>query len=568
MSNVFSAAQKLRLDGIQNLVTGMGVEAYDQSMGMQLFSRPILNQQQQSKLLKYGFLRKLVCKLPKAATSRWGNATIVDGNADVLTAIETAIDKIKVIIPGELPVTGVRKAFYHALFNAFLSGNGAIVIHTIPKKNEILDLSQPIDLKNLKQIRKLVVLDRWQIQPVLTQDLEEVIYFQTLMGGASRIHSSRVLWFDGEKLDSWGRMQNQGCDESILEGIYEVFMQYAGGIQGAARMLQDFDVLDIAIKGLWDMTEDQAKLMLTRAQQNTQMQSIYRARIRDMEDESLTHSTRSVGGYSDILETLKKWMMANTEYPPAILFGEFSSGIGASGQSQEERTLWNETISDLQESRMTHQLIGRHESAPGLLDILCACSEGPTKGKTPDGLGWAWNALYTPTPTEQADLEMNRAQMAMTIAGGDPAFLPQYILSAYGGSDFNPIITLTPEYKKQVADAAALIPPPAPPDPQTDEYGNPVGTQYDDDSGQQNDSADDAIDLKVREAVNRGIKQHKDTNAAGTLDRYLQDFADGSPLASDKMTEWRSFWRDPKPKPASDRLLHGGRWGKLWCNRP
>ena len=61
MSNVFSAAQKLRLDGIQNLVTGMGVEAYDQSMGMQLFSRPILNQQQQSKLLKYGFLRKLVC---------------------------------------------------------------------------------------------------------------------------------------------------------------------------------------------------------------------------------------------------------------------------------------------------------------------------------------------------------------------------------------------------------------------------------------------------------------------------------------------------------------------------
>ena len=575
MSNVFSASKKLRLDGIQNLVTGMGTESYDQSMGMQLFSRPTLNQQQQSKLLKYGFLRKLVSKLPKAATSRWGNTTIIDGKADVLTSITTALDKIKIVIPGELPITGVRKAFYHALFNAFLTGNGAIVIHTVPKKNEILDLSQPLDLGNLKQIRKLVVLDRWQIQPILNQDLEEVMFFQTLMGGASRIHSSRVLWFDGEKLDSWGRMQNQGCDESILEGIYEVFMNYAGGIQGASRMLQDFDVLDIAIKGLWEMSEDQAKVMLTRAQQNTQMQSIYRARIRDMDDESLTHSTRSVGGYSDLLETLKKWMMANTEYPPAILFGEFSSGIGASGQSQEERTLWNETIADLQESRMTHQMTGRHVDAPGLLDILCACTDGPTKGKTPEGLGWAWNPLYTPTPTEQADLETNRAQMAMTLAGGDPDFLPQYIGSAYGGNVYNPIITLTPEYKKKIADAAALVPPPTPPAPQTDEYGNPVGTQYDDDPNaaqeQQTDSDDDPIDLKVRDAVKRGLKLQPLDGVPwdGKLfPPYLKEFSEGADLPADKLNEWRTFWRDPKPNRHIDRLLHGGNWGKIWCNRP
>ena len=143
----------------------MGMQAYDQTMGTHLVTRASLTQQQQSALLKYGFLRKLVSKLPKAATAKWGNTTIVDGETDVLTAITTALDKIKVVIPGELPITGVRKAFYHAMFNAFLTGNGAIVIHTVPKKEEELDLSKPIDLKNLKQIRKLVVLDRWQIQP-------------------------------------------------------------------------------------------------------------------------------------------------------------------------------------------------------------------------------------------------------------------------------------------------------------------------------------------------------------------------------------------------------------------
>jgi len=578
MSNVFSAEQQQRFDGIQNLVTGMGVAAYDQTMGMEIINRPPLNQQQQSAFLKSGFLHKLICKLPKAATSKWGNTTIVDGDADVLTSITTALDKIKVVVPGELPTTGVRKAFYHALFNAFLTGNGAIVIHTVPKKDEVLDLSQPIDLKNLKQIRKLVVLDRWQIQPLMSQDLEEVTYFQSMLNGASRIHSSRVLWFEGEKLDAWGRMQNQGCDMSILESIKEPYMQYAASLQGAARMMIDFDVIDIAIEGLWSMTEDQARVMLTRAQQNIQMQSIYRARIRDKNSEEITHSTRSIGGFSDVLEVQKNWLMAQTEYPPAVLFGEFSTGLGASGKTQEERALWNDTIADLQESRMTHQLVGRHEDAPGLLDILCACTEGPTKGKAPEGLGWAWNALYTPTPTEQADLEMNRAQMAMTLAGGDPDFLPQYIGSAYGGNVFNPIVTLTPEYKKKIEDAAALIPLPA---PEVDEYGNPIGTQYEEPAAEteaappaeepQTDSSDDAIDLRVRDAVKRGLKLQPLDGVPwdGKLfPPYLKEFSEGADLPSDKLNEWRSFWRDPKPNRHIDRLLHGGQWGKLWCNRP
>ena len=583
MNNVFSAEQQQRFDGIQNLVTGMGVQAYDQTMGMQIVNRASLTQQQQSAFLKYGFLLKLVSKLPKAATSRWGNTTIVDGDTDTLTAITTALDKIKVVLPGELPITGVRKAFYHAMFNAFLTGNGAIVIHTVPKKDEELDLSKPLDLKNLKQIRKLMVLDRWQIQPVLSDGLEEITHFQTMMKGQSKVHSSRVLWFEGEKLDAWGRMANQGCDESILEGVKEPFMQYAASLQGASRMMIDFDVLDIAIKDLWAMTADQAKVMLARAQQNTQLQSIYRARIRDMDNEALTHSTRSVGGFSDILEVQKNWMMAQSEYPPAILFGEFSTGLGASGKTQEERALWNDTIAELQQSRMTHQLIGLHEDAPGLLDILCACSDGPTKGKPPTGLGWSWNALYTPTPTEQADLEMNRAQLAATIASLEPDFLAQYIGSAYGGGEFNPIVTLTEEYKKKIKDAAALIPPPP---PELDDYGNPIGTVYAEPEAApveeepappaeevpQADSADDdAITLKVRDAVKRGLKQVEAGRKhvyVKPSDRYFQEFADGAELDRYTLNEWRSFWRDPKPKTDIDRLLHGGNWGKLWCNRP
>lgn len=586
MVDIFSPQSQVRFDGIQNLVTGMGTPAHDPSTANQIFIRRSLTQIEQSRLLQYGFLRKIVSKLPKATTAKWGNPTIVDGDPEMIADITKALNKIKVVIPNELAVTGVKNAFYRALFNAFLTGNGAIVIHTIEKKNK-LDLSEPIELNNLKSIRKLVVLDRWQINPVMPIDQEEVTHFQMMQGGTSRIHASRVLWFDGEKLDAWGTQENQGCDESILDGIYDVFNQYAGGIQGAARMLQDFDVLDIAIKGLHETTKEQSELIRSRSKLNAQMQSLYRARIRDMDNEALTYATRSVGGYSELLTMLKDWMLANTEYPPAVLFGEFSTGLNASGKTQEERALWNDTIADLQETRLTHQLTGRHADSPGLLDILCACADGPTKGKTPNGLGWQWNPLYTPTPTEQADLEMNRAQLAVTLEQVAPGFANNYVNSAYGGNSFNPTVTLTPEYKQQVADAAALVQPPAP-EGEVDEYGNPMDPAYtEEQAGEEEVPAEEmqadstdwnphldewAIDSEVRKAVKKGVEM---AIAAGspkpnskTVMPAQWRLTHGGNLTSAELVDWRKFWRDAEGRSEIDRLLHGGRWGKVWCNSP
>lgn len=573
---------KHRFDGITNLLTGAGMPNYDSSRASMVMSRRSLTREEQSRLLQYGFLRKIVSKLPAAATAKWGTPTMTEGDAKTIAAIATAMDKIKVVIPGELPATGVKKAIHQALFNAFLTGNGAIVIHTIGKKNEDLDLSQPIDLKNLKQIRKLVVLDRWAIAPDMLQTVTdmtaEITHFTINNGSGGRVHASRVLWIEGERLDAWGRQQNQGCDESILDGIHEVFVQYAGGIQGAARMLQDFDVIDIAVKGLWNMDKKEAEATRVRAQQNSLMQSLYRSRIRDMESEAITHSTRSVGGYSDLLEKLRDWMFANLNYS-RVLFGDMPNGLNAGGSAEQEVKLWNDTIADLQSDRLTHQLTGRHADAPGLLDILCACSYGPTGGKTPIGLGWQWSKLYTPTPTEQADLEMNRAQLAATLESVYPGFAAQYINAAYTGAEFNSIVTLTPEFMKQLADVAALI---QPPQPETDEFGNPLEEQQVDEEGApieqvpeegaeelQTDSMD-AIDVMVRRSVRDGLKQaYGSGTALGAYDLRLKEFANGGELSRSDLEAWRRYHRQSDGEKADEfqALLYGGKWGKVWANR-
>ncbi len=80
----------------------------------------------------------------------------------------------------------------------------------------------------------------------------------------------------------------------------------------------------------------------------------------------------------------------------------------------------------------------------------------------------------------------------------------------------------------------------------------------------------DPIDRMVRESVSKGLKLFNTSRTVGDgkiPDRWMIDFADGGKLDSDDLIKWRSFWRDPKPKSELDKLLHGGRWGKVWGNR-
>ena len=543
------------LDGIQNLLTGQGVGRSDPTLYSNINGRVLLQQNDQSNLYQYGLIQKIVCKLPQSATSKWGLPTITAGEQQQVNAIAKALDDLLVVMPGELPTTGAKNAFHLALWKAFFTGNGAIVIHTDDRKEATL--ADPIDLKSLKSIKRLVVLDRWEITPSIERkgDFQEITHFQT-MGGL--IHASRVLWFTGERLDRLTRDRNQGCDASILDGIHECFKQYVGGIAGAARMLHDFDVVDIGVKDLWELSKEKSALLYQRSQQNVMMRSLYRAQIRDMDNESISNQTRTVGGYSDLLTMLKDWLLANTPYPPAVLFGEFSSGLTSSGKSQEERALWNDTIADLQESRLTNLMTGRNPTAPGLLEILCACTDGPTKGKKPEGLGWKWNPLFTPTPTEQAELEMSRAQIMATIGSLDPGFIPNAIVSNYGGSEFSPTINLSPEYLQATQDAASGLRPEELP---VEEDGVPA----EEEQPIEDSVNDDFIDKQVRESVMRGLKLLKARRS--TQNPELESFVKTGVITMGLLNEWRSYWKKPGTDEES-RSLHGGKYGKQWTNQP
>lgn len=482
----------IHLDGINstlsNALTGMGYGQYDPTQGFRLNTHPgqCLTEEQQSELMRrHGLLRKVVNTIPKAATSRWGEPTLKEGKPSQLEKIAEALEKIP-CTTATRRYSGARKSFQVAMADAFRTGNAGIVMDVDDGKR----MDEPLDLDNIKTLRQLFILDRWSLCPdTLGLGFGQsgihhyTVRQKTQIIGASeitgKIHASRVLWFAGAETDDCSRRSNQGCDDSILEGVVRAFVLYLSAIEGAGRMIQDFDVMIHKISGL--MTEfglcdsngtsapgkggTAGEKLKERLRCNQVSKSVYRGMVIDKDKEELSQVTRSVGGYSDLLQMLKDHLLSETEYPPAILFGEFSSGIDASGRSNEEKQLWNETIGNAQAEKLHHLMIGSilgEVTQPGLLQVICLAKDGPTKGKIPEGLGWKWNTVYPPTEQEKCEAELKRTQIMGAIAALDPRFTAQALLSHYGGDTFKETVTISPEYRGALEAEAKTLKPYSP----------------------------------------------------------------------------------------------------------
>ena len=377
-----------REDSLINHATGAGLTKYDPSQSWEISwqNTRTLNRYQQSALCTIGLMRRVVYTLPEAAVREWGTVTLDGGDPEVVNTLNKALLNIPVFDPKRQEHGGgFQTAIRLAQVLAFKTGNGAIILDA----DDGRPLYEPLDTNNLKEIRSLRIASKWQIVPYFYNNQgASYSHYQIFAQGfytqgdvfnisGTVIHRSRVFWFSGIEEDDefiGNRFSLPGTDRSILDLVVDAFLDYYGGIKGAGRMITDFDVIVHKIKGLAEMVQadcdsgtDSAKaLVVQTAARNAKSRSAFRGYLADLDEESVEHITRQVGGYNDLLQTLKSYFLHNTPYPPAVLFGEFSSGLGASGESQEERGLWNDTVIQIQQEKLTPIMISLHPQFKGI----------------------------------------------------------------------------------------------------------------------------------------------------------------------------------------------------------
>ena len=438
--------------GIVNPQTGQGMPYDDPSRSaVAVYGGRLDRESLNITFEKYGLLRKVVCNIPRAATYRWGEPTIAKGSNSKLDELVAAINTLP-IETSLHTYTGVKKGFLEAMKAAFLTGNAGLVLQV----DDGLMLDQELDLKKVRSLKGLWLMNRWQLVPDLQSFtlFKKTSHFRVQDGqqlgegyqGQNRIHRSRVLWFRGsEAVDDYESNRHQGCDASILEPLMESFNLFLAGVKGAGRMIADFDFYVHAIDGLLAKLEANPvkaqAAIAARMAINRQRRSINRDMVIDKEHEAITNVSRTVAGYSDLLQHCKDFLLASADYPAELLYGEFPTGLNAPSTESGSRQTWNDTIAQAQEDKLSDNIIRLNK-------VICAAKDGPTQGQEIKGLGWKWHVLYESSPEENATLQNTFATMVSTLNGIDPRVAMAMIVSGWGGERFSQEINFPPELVK------------------------------------------------------------------------------------------------------------------------
>jgi phage-related protein (TIGR01555 family) len=595
----------IRLDNIQSLIniaTGQGVSQYDPANHsvLQNDGLAFLDQQTQSYLRRqHKILRKLIEIIPDQMTFQWGQITL--GGEDPEEKIKELKDEVQQWM-SDLPVKsvyneyrGVAAGFNQAQKAANETGNAALIL--------MADDGQAPEnpLGKIKEFKGLFLVDRWAIKPdnrglalgggVNAQQIEHYILTnqraigglqlvasngQPMVLGNTRIHKSRVLWFRGEELSDHALQYNQGCDDSVLEGVYRSFKEYNTAIRSAGRMLVDFDIYVHYIKGylqraMADGTpgKEFERKMNTRLQANSLSRSSWRGMAADLEDEKIEMVTRSVAGYSDLLSQVLSDFLSNTDLQPSELLQKYPDGLANTGKTEQQNC--NDRTRNYQSKKFDSNI-------RRFIKTIFLWKDGPSKGVEPKVWDWIWNELYPTTPLEQSELELNWAQInSSNISNG--VYTPDDVAkSQYATPEFNPHITIDfkerEKLKKQQEEQALLAAQ------QQAGGGDPnADPNAEEDPGLVFDSADALIPPKIiQDAAKKGLLIKKSLPARSVPARYAllgRRLSDGNPLTNSEKKVLQAYHqtnlKPPKELKADAEtaiyLLHGGPAGKQWVAR-
>ena len=420
----------LRVDGLQNVFTGFGTSR-DKSTHTK--TQPIVFLTQEELEGLYGmWIPKRIVDIVAEQSTRKGFKVLFGGEgaaAEEVTGIEQAIEDLMIL-----------ENFLLASKNARLYGGACILLYIDDGRRA----DQPVDVRNIRAVEGMEVLDRWQIAPVINEenlyDYSKATYYQIISGDLinqpqlTYIHKDRILRFDGQWLPYRIRQRNYGWGMSCLQSIYDSFRHYWTGLNAAATVLVEFDVFVHKLQGLANMlAAGKEKDVQNRLILNDLSKSVYRGYAVDKEKEELDYISRNLGGVGDILEKLRVDIIGASQIPHTILFGESPSGLGATGRSEERD--FAKMLGDYQSAHYKRPL-------KKLLTYIMRSKTGPTNGDLPESWRIAFNDLFELNEREKADV---RAR----VAAVDGRYIqlgvltPKEVADArYGGSEWSMELTL------------------------------------------------------------------------------------------------------------------------------
>lgn len=375
-------------DGLENVVAGLGTDRDKRSYSVWGDPR-VLTRQELENMYRGSWLAKKIVNIKADDMTREWLHVMFDGE-ELGTVITQAEKRF-----------AVKRKVNEALRWAGLYGGSLIIIGTKDK-----NLERPLDVRNIKKgdLSYLHVVDRWRVSAAgsLNRDLTGPNFgmpdMYTIAESTVRVHHTRVLRFNGEKLPYFAWLRNAMWDDSSLQHVMDSLMNCDTTTQSVATMLFEANIDVVKSDTLNEILARKGgeDLLTKRFQVASLLKSFNRMLLLDG-TESFEKKTNNFANLDKIIERFMIDVSGAADIPMTRLFGQSAAGLSATGDNDIRNHY--DMVSAKQESELRPPL-------EYLYEVLVRSE----LGHMPDDFRFEFNPLWQLSDKEQAEVEDKRAE--------------------------------------------------------------------------------------------------------------------------------------------------------------
>lgn len=323
-------------DGLQNVIAGLGTSRDKRSYSAYAPVQPLRQNELENMYTGSWLPRRIVDTITEDMTREWITLSWDGYDEDEGGVKAIAAAESRLCVRAELS-DGIRWGRLHG-------GAGTIMRF----KNDGGVLGEPLNVDAIKKddLVGLNTFDRWYLiaesaqfiaEPGPGFGLPQFYMLSGLAGGASipRIHSSRILRFNGAKTPRQAWNTNGFWDHSVLQAANDTIKNYDTTTGGIASMVFEANVDIIKASGLIQAlaNKDGESKVTARLLAAAIMKSFNRMLVIDKDKEDFAQKTIAFAGLKDVLIGMMNDVSGATGIPLTRLYGQSPAGMNATGES-------------------------------------------------------------------------------------------------------------------------------------------------------------------------------------------------------------------------------------------
>jgi len=430
----------LRLDGWQNILTGLGFKSKDKRMHALADYSLISEGEVEALYASDELAQKIVNKLPEDMMREGFRLTSPIIEDEVLNEAVDEFERLIQVLDSNRFTEGMQWGR--------LYGGAALVIGADDTDERF---NEPIDTSRMRRIEYLTLLNRFELAPqTINGDprspnfgMPETYIIQPRVtpdtrGGAqfsdgltlTEIHYTRLIRFDGSRLPRRQFIQNTYWHDSILNKLHDAIRDYQNAFASASALVLDFAQAVYKIKNLADIVgaPDGIEILERRIAIVERSRSILRAALVDADKEDFERKSTTLAGLPDTLDKLARKFSASTEYPHTILLNESPGGnLGGTGESEKR---------DYEDVVRGAQLAVLKPRLKQFFNLLFLSREGPTKGRL-EPYDIEFNTLRQLSQAEKLEARERQAKIDQIYINTGVVDSTEVALSRYGTGEYS-----------------------------------------------------------------------------------------------------------------------------------